>query len=157
MAAKPIPDGYHSVTPYLILREAARAIEFYKRAFGAEEVGRLDGPGGKVMHAEITIGDSRVMMADEFPDMGFVGPQGLGGTSVSLHIYVEDVDRSFTRALAAGAKEVRPLKDEFYGDRSGTLIDPYGHVWTMASRKEDVSPEELQRRFQEMVKRGGKE
>ena len=157
MAAKPkpIPDGYHSVTPYLIVRGAAHAIEFYRRAFGAEETVRMDGPGDMVMHAEIKIGDSVVMLADEFPDMGFVGPQTLGGSPVSLLIYVQDVDERFRRAIAAGAREVRPLQDQFYGDRSGTLSDPFGHVWTIATHKEDLSPAEMERRFQDMMKQGG--
>lgn len=146
MAVRPIPEGYHSVTPYLIVRGAAAAIEFYKKAFGATELFRMDGPGGKVGHAEIRIGNSPVMLADEHHEIGAVGPEVLGGSPVNLLIYVEDCDAVFTRALAEGAAETRPLKDQFYGDRSGTLTDPFGHSWTVATHKEDVSPEEMQRR-----------
>jgi len=152
MPVKPIPDGYHSVTPYLICRGAANAIEFYKQAFGATEITRMPMPGGRLGHAEIRIGDSAVMLADEFPEMDVCGPQSLGGTSVSLLIYVEDVDTVFPQAIAAGGKEIRPLVDQFYGDRSGTLEDPFGHKWTIATHKEDLSPEEMQRRHEEFVK-----
>jgi PhnB protein len=146
MAVKPIPDGYHSVTPYLIINGAAGALEFYKRAFGAVESVRMDAPDGKIGHAEIKIGDSTVMLADEVPQMNARGPQAYGGTPVSLLVYVQDVDATFRRAIAAGGKELRPLKDQFYGDRSGTLTDPYGHVWMIATHKEDVPPAELKRR-----------
>lgn len=152
MAVKPIPDGYHSVTPYLIVSGAAAAIEFYKRAFGATELVRMPGPGGKVMHAEVKIGDSPVMLADEVPEMGHRGPQALGGTPVSIMLYVQDADKTFNQAVAAGAKVVRPLQDQFYGDRSGTITDPYGHVWTIGTHKEDLTPEEIDRRFAEMMK-----
>src|SRR5438876_476864 len=118
MAVKPIPDGYHSVTPYLIVQDAAKALDFYKKAFGATEVCRMPGPGGKIMHAEVKIGDSPVMLADEFPEMDARGPQALGGTPVGLMIYVEDVDARFAKAVAAGAKVLRPVVDQFYGDRS---------------------------------------
>jgi len=155
MVVKPIPDGYHTATPHLIVKGAASAIEFYKRAFGATELGRCAEPSGKVGHAEIRIGSSPIMLADEYPEAGFVGPQSLGGTSVSIHLYVEDVDAEFRRAIEAGAKELRPLKDQFYGDRSGTLKDPFGHVWTMASRKEEVNADEIERRFAAMMKQGG--
>lgn len=148
MSVQPIPDGYHSVTPYLIIKDAAKALEFYAKAFGAEELMRFPGPGGKVMHAEIKIGDSPLMMADEFPDMGHLGPSTRGGTTVSLMLYVRDVDAAFDRAVKAGATVVRPVKDQFYGDRSGTLNDPFGHQWTIATHVEDVSPEEMQRRLQ---------
>ena len=154
MAVQPIPDGYHTVTPYLIVRDAAAAIEFYKRAFGATELLRMEGPGGKIGHAEIRIGDSPVMLAGEFPEMGTVGPQSLGGTPVSLLIYVADVDAAAERAVAAGAKVMRPVKDQFYGDRSGTFADPFGHVWTIATHKEDVTPEEIHRRFEAATKQG---
>lgn len=157
MAVKPIPDGYHTVTPYLIVRGAADAIEFYKRAFGAEERIRIAMPDGKVGHAEIKVGDSPIMLADEFPEMGFRGPESLGGAAVSLCLYVEDVDSRFARAIEAGGSEVRPLDDQFYGDRSGTLKDPFGHLWTIATHVEDVSPEELKRRHGEMMQQGGDE
>ena len=150
---KPIPDGYHAVTPYLAINGAANAIEFYKKAFGANERMRMPGPNGKVMHAEIKIGDSVVMLADEFPDMGFRGPQP-GSTSVSLMIYVEDVDKVTAQATAVGAKVLRPIQDQFYGDRTSTLTDPFGHVWTVATHKEDVSSEELKRRAEAMFKSG---
>jgi PhnB protein len=155
MAVMAIPDGYHAVTPYLIVRGAARALEFYKRAFGALELLRLDGPGGKLGHAEIRIGDSPVMLADEFPEMGSRGPHSYGGTAVNLMVYVEDADATFRQAIAAGATEVRPLQDQFYGDRSGTVSDPYGHVWIIATHKEDVPPEEMKRRSEELRKAAG--
>jgi PhnB protein len=155
MAIKPVPDGYHTATPYLIMKDAAKAIEFYREAFGAEELMRLADPGGKVRHAEIKIGDSPIMLADEVPEMGYKSPQSLGGTPVSIMLYVEDVDRSFKRAVAAGAKSTRPVKDEFYGDRTGTLTDPFGHVWTISTHKEDVTPEETTRRYKESMKQAG--
>ena len=146
MPTKPIPEGYHSVTPYLVMRDASRAIDFYKRALGATEKYRFDAPGGKIAHAEITVGDSVIMLADEMPDSGYRGPQSLGGTAVSLMVYVEDVDSQFKRAIDAGATIKQPLTDQFYGDRSGTLEDPFGHVWTIATHKEDVSQDELVKR-----------
>ena len=146
MAPRPIPEGYHSVTPYLIVTGAASAIEFYKHAFGAKEVMRMAHPDGRVGHAELQIGDSRIMLADEFPEIGARSPMSLGGTPVGIQLYVDDVDAVTARALAAGAKMLRPLKDQFYGDRSGTLNDPFGHQWTISTHKEDVSPEEMQRR-----------
>jgi PhnB protein len=149
---KPISDGYHSVTPYLIVKGAAEAIDFYKRAFGASELFRMDAPGGKIGHAEIKIGDSPIMLADEFPEMGATSPTTLGGTPVGIMLYVENVDVLNERAIAAGAKVLKPLADQFYGDRSATLSDPYGHQWTIATHKEDVSPEEMQRRFEAMQK-----
>jgi len=155
MAVKPIPDGYRTVTPYLIVEDAARAIEFYKVAFGATEFMRMAGPGGKVGHAEIRIGDSPVMLADEFPEMGARSPKSLGGSPVSIVLYVPDVDALAGRAIGAGAKVVRPVKDQFYGDRSGTFEDPFGHVWTLATHKEDVSPEEMQRRLGAWAKQHG--
>lgn len=142
---KPIPEGYHSVTPYLIIKGAAEAIEFYKKAFGATELFRMDHEG-KIGHAELKIGDSPIMLADEHPGMGYVGPATLGGTPVSLLIYVEDVDTIYKQAIAAGGVELKALQDQFYGDRSGTLKDPYGHVWTVATHKEDVTPEEMDKR-----------
>jgi PhnB protein len=150
---KPIPDTYHTVTPYIAVNGAANAIEFYKKAFGAKETMRMPGPDGKVMHAEIRIGDSAVMLADEMPKMGFRGPQG-GSTPVCLMIYVEDVDKTVAQATAAGAKVLRPVQDQFYGDRTGTVTDPFGHVWTIATHKEDVSNEELKRRAEAMFKSG---
>jgi PhnB protein len=155
MAVKAIPDGYHAVTPYLIVQGAAAALDFYKRALGATEVMRMEGPGGKVMHAEIKLGDSIVMLADEFPDMGYKSPLALGGSPVGIAVYVEDVDAVFARAIAAGATVQRPVKDQFYGDRSGTLKDPFGHVWTIATHKEDVPPEEMHRRFEATMKQQG--
>jgi PhnB protein len=147
MAVKPIPEGYHSVTPYLIVSNAGRALDFYKSAFGAKEMIRMEQPGGRIGHAEIQIGDSRVMLADEFPEMGAKSPDSLGGSPVGLMLYVQDVDSQFRQAIAAGAKEVRPVQDQFYGDRSGTLVDPFGHQWTLGTHKEDVSDEELKRRM----------
>jgi PhnB protein len=155
MAVKPIPDGYHSVTPYLIVRGGARAIEYYTKAFGAVELFRMDAPGGKLGHAEIKIGDSIVMLADEHPEMGANSPETLGGPGVHLMIYVEDCDAVFNRAVAGGATETRALQDQFYGDRSGTLTDPFGHSWTIATHKEDLSPEELQRRADAAMKQTG--
>jgi PhnB protein len=152
MAVKPIPDNYRTVTPYLIVNDAARALDFYKQALGATERMRLDGPGGKVGHAEIELGDSVIMLADEFPEMGARSPQSLGGSPVSLLLYVEDVDARVARAVAAGATLLRPVKDQFYGDRSGTLADPFGHTWTIATHTEDVSPEEMNRRHQDLLK-----
>ena len=145
---EPIPAGYHSVTPYLMVRNAAKALAFYRDAFGAEEVMRFEGQGGKVAHAEIRIGDSHVMLADEQPEQGFVGPQTLGGAGISLMLYVVDVDRTFAQALAAGATERRAVADQFYGDRVGTLVDPFGHVWSIATHREDVSQDEVRRRMQ---------
>ena len=152
---KPIPEGYHSVTPYLVVNGAARAIDFYKQAFGATELLRMEGPGGSVGHAEIKIGDSPVMLADEHPQMGFRSPRTLGGAGVSLMIYVENVDEVFPRAIAAGAKEVRPVQNQFYGDRSGTLEDPFGHVWTISTHVEDLSEEEVFRRSAELLQKEG--
>ena len=136
-SVRAIPEGYHSVTPYLAVDDAAAAIEFYKQAFGATERMRLATPGGKVGHAEIEIGSSCIMLSDEWPDRGFRGPKTVGGTPVTLHLYVEDVDAVVAQALATGAKVVRPVKDQFYGDRSGTIEDPFGHVWHVATHKED--------------------
>ena len=153
--AKPIPEGYHSVTPYLIIKGASEAIDFYKKAFGATELFRMPAPEGKIGHAEIKIGDSPIMLADEFPEMGYKSPQTLGGSPVSLMIYVADVDTVFKQAIAAGGKEQRPVKDQFYGDRSGTLEDPFGHVWHVATHKEDVSPEEMERRMKSYTAASG--
>jgi PhnB protein len=152
MAVKPISDGYHTATPYLIVKNAAAALEFYKQAFGAVELMRFVGPDGRVGHAEIRIGDSPIMLADEFPEMGARGPELLGGSPVSLLLYVEDVDARYSQAIAAGAKAVRPVMDQFYGDRSGCLKDPFGHNWSLATHKEDVSSEEMQRRCEAAMK-----
>jgi PhnB protein len=143
---KPIPDGYHTVTPYLALRDAARAIEFYKKAFGAKEELRIPGPGGKIGHAEIVIGDSHIMLADEHPERGHLGPQSRGGSTVSIMLYLENVDAVVERAVAAGAKLLMPVADQFYGDRMGGLEDPFGQVWYVATHTEDVPAEEMQRR-----------
>jgi len=142
-AVKPIPDGYNSVIPYLHIKGAAQALEFYKSAFGAKEVVRMPGPGGQVMHAELKIGDSMIMLSDEHPQMGALGPQSVGGTPVTLHLYVENVDAVVQKAVAAGATLDQPVKDQFYGDRSGLLTDPFGHKWHVATHVEDVSPEDL--------------
>ena len=143
----PIPEGYDSITPYLIVSGAAKALEWYKQAFGATEVMRMPGPEGKLMHAEFKVGDSPVMMADEHPDMGFVGPETLGGAAVSLYLYIDDVDAVFQCAVRAGATELRPVIDQPYGDRCGTLKDPYGHTWSIATHVEDLTPDELQLRM----------
>lgn len=142
----PIPEGYHSVTPYLSIKGAAAAIDFYKKVFGATELFRMPGPEGKIGHAEIKIGNSPIMLADEYPDMEFLSPNTLGGTPIGLMIYVDDVDTMFKNAISGGAKELKPLQNQFYGDRSGTLKDPFGHVWTVATHVEDVAPEEMERR-----------
>ena len=150
MATQPVPVGYHTVTPYLIVSGAAKALDFYKRALGAIEQMRMPGPEGKVMHAEIKIGDSVIMLADEFPEMGARSPQALGGTPVGICLYVPDVDSLFNQAIQAGGKVERPLQNQFYGDRSGTFIDPFGHKWTIATHVEDVTPEEIGRRMAAM-------
>jgi PhnB protein len=157
MSVAPIPPSYNSVTPYLIIRGAARALDFYRAAFGAVEKARLEAPGGTIGHAEMRIGDSNVMLADEMPQMGYTGPESHGGTPVSLHLYVEDVDRVFARAVEHGATVVRPVADQFYGDRTGTVRDPFGHIWTVSTHIEDVSLEEIDRRFRAMCGQGGKE
>ena len=143
---RPIPEGYHSVTPYLIVDDANAAIDFYKRAFGATELFRLP-MGDKIGHAEIKVGDSHVMLADEFPDMDHLGPNARGGTTVSLLLYVDNVDSAFGKAVAAGAKEQRPITDQFWGDRMGTLSDPFGHQWSLATHTEDVPPQEMETRM----------
>jgi PhnB protein len=147
MAVKPVPDGYHTVTPYLIVSGAAQAIDFYTRAFGATELLRIPDGKGRIGHAEIRIGDSVIMLADEHPEMGYRGPRALGGTSVSILLYVPDVDAMFERAIKAGGKSQRPVADQFYGDRMGTLEDPFGHAWTIGTHVEDVSDEEIKRRM----------
>jgi PhnB protein len=148
---KPIPDGYPRVTPYLYIAGARQAIDFYRSILGAEERMSMPGPDGKVGHAELTIGESVIMLADEFPDMGVLGPRSVGGSPVTIHVYVEDVDATFDRAVKAGASVVRPVEDKFYGDRGGEFEDPYGHRWSIATHKEDLSPEEMQRRMGQMA------
>ncbi len=145
-AVKPIPEGYHSVTPYLCVKGGARAIEFYERVFGAREIYRMMQPDGRVGHAELQIGDSRIMLADEAPDAGARSPQTIGGSPVTIHLYVEDVDATVARAVEAGARLTRPVKDQFYGDRNGGVVDPFGHVWFVSTHVEDVPPDELERR-----------
>jgi len=148
MANKPksIPDGYHSATPYLIVNDAAAAIEFYKKAFGATELMRMPKPNGKIGHAEIKIGDSPIMLADEAPEVGARSPRTIGGSPVSILLYVDDVDSTFTKAVNGGAKVQRPVADQFYGDRTGGVEDPFGHLWYIATHVEDVSPEEMKKR-----------
>ena len=145
-SVKPIPDGYPTLTPYLMVRGAAQAIAFYQQAFGAQERMRMPGPDGTVGHAELTIGDSLIMLADEMPGMGNPSPQALNGTPVGFALYVEDVDAAFARAVAAGATVLQPLEDKFYGDRAGTVVDPFGHHWYLMMHIEDVSPDEMQKR-----------
>ncbi|TMB21146.1 MAG: VOC family protein [Deltaproteobacteria bacterium] len=147
----PVPRA----TPYLCCKDAARAIEFYKKAFGATEAMRLSEPGGRIGHAEIRIGDAPIMLSDEYPEMDVRSPQSLGGSPVLIHLYVDDVDALASRAVAAGAKLLRPVADQFYGDRSGTLTDPFGHRWMIATRKEDVSAAEMQKRYDALMKTGG--
>ena len=147
MTVKAIPDGYHSLTPYLIVKGAARALEFYRKALGAEELFRMPMPDGRIGHAEMQIGNSRFMLADEFPERNVRAPQGF--SPVSLMVYCDNVDALWKRALAAGGKETRPLQNQFYGDRSGTMEDPFGHTWTIAQHVEDVPPEEMERRMKQ--------
>ena len=147
MAVKPIPDGYGVITPYLIVRGGARAIDFYTKVMGGAEIMRMPGPGDRIGHAEIRFGDSVVMLADEVPEMVIMSPEKYGGSPVSLMIYVQDVDAVFNRAIAAGAKSKKPIQNHFYGDRSGTLVDPFGHTWTIATHVEDVSPDEMKKRM----------
>ena len=141
---KAIPDGYHTLTPHLVVKGAAQAIEFYKKAFGAEEIRRMPGPDGKsLMHAELKIGDSRLFLVDEFPEMDCRGPQSIGGSPVTIHMYVNDVDAALDKAVSAGAQVQMPLADMFWGDRYGVLTDPFGHSWSIATHKEDLTPEEI--------------
>ncbi|MER5708301.1 VOC family protein [Streptomyces sp. NPDC042898] len=146
MAVQPIPEGYPRVTPYLCVDGAAAAIDFYVSVLGAVERMRMPAPGGAIGHAELSLGNSIIMLADEFPDMGFRSPKAVGGTPVTLHVYVEDVDAVFAKALAQGAKELSPVKDEFYGDRTGRLEDPFGHRWNLATHIEDVPEAEMEQR-----------
>ena len=143
---KPVPDGYHTVTPYLIVSGGAKALEFYARAFGAVERERIEDGSGRIGHAEVVIGTSRVMLADEHPEVGALSPTTVGGSPISLHVYVEDVDAVVDRAVAAGAKLTRPVAYQFYGDRVGDITDPFGHRWFIATRKEDLTSEEIRRR-----------
>ncbi len=149
----PIPQGYHSITPYLVIKGAAQAIEYYKKVFGATEVVRMNAPDGKVGHAELQIGDSRIMLADENPSMGagYTSAASIGASPVSLYLYLPDVDRVIERAAAAGAKILRPAQDQFYGDRSGFIQDPFGHLWGIATHVEDVSPEEMKERMKKAM------
>ena len=148
---KPIPDGYPRVTPYLHVDGASKAIDFYRTVFGAKERMRMAGPDGRIGHAELEIGNSMIMVADEHPDMGVRGPKSVGGTPVTVLVYVEDVDRAFERALKAGAKELRPVQNQFYGDRSGQFEDPFGHQWNVATHVEDVPPDEMAKRAAKMM------
>lgn len=145
MSVKPIPDGYHSLTPFLTVRDAARAIEFYKQAFGAKERGVMKGPDGKIMHAELMIGDSIIMLSDEFPEFGAVSPETIGGSGLGLHIYVDGVDAAFDRAVKAGAQVEMPVMDQFWGDRYGKLKDPFGHKWSIATHMKDLSADEMKK------------
>ena len=154
MSVKAIPEGYHSVTPYLIIAGAAEAIRFYEQAFGATEVLRMP-MGDKIAHAEVKIGDSHVMISDEWPDMNLLGPAKRGGATASLMIYLEDVDSALQRALDAGARQEQPVKDQFWGDRMGTVVDPFGHRWTLATHVEDVAPEEMERRMSDAFSQAG--
>lgn len=148
---KPIPEGYPQVTPYLYIDGAAAAIEFYSKIFGAKERMRMPAPHGKIGHAELQIGDSVIMLADEYPEMDVRGPKAVGGTPVTISVYVEDVDSVFDRAVKEGAKALRPVEDQFYGDRSGQFEDPFGHRWSVATHVEDVSPEEMAKRAAEAM------
>ena len=148
---KPIPEGYRNVTPYLIVDEAAKAIDFYRKVFKAKERMRMPAPGGRIGHAELEFGDSVVMLADENPEMNARSPRSVGGSPISLLLYVEDVDATVDRAVAAGAKLKRPVADQFYGDRTGGIEDPFGHQWYLATHVEDVSPEEMRKRSEELV------
>jgi PhnB protein len=150
---KPIPEGYYSITPYLVIKGAAAAIDFYKQAFGATEIMRMPQPDGRVGHAELKFGNSIVMLADEYPEMQVVGPKTLGNTSVGLLLYLDDVDKAVERAVSLGATIKKPIADQFYGDRTGTIEDPFGHKWTLAVHIEDVTPEEMQRRMEAQTKK----
>ena len=152
MAVKAIPEGYHSVSPYLVCKSAAKAIDYYTKVFGAQETVRMPGPNGSVMHAEIKIGDSIVMLSDENKERGNLSPESIGGTAVSVMLYIDDVDGVYSRAVAAGGKGEMPPADMFWGDRMGNIVDPFGHKWAIATHKEDVSPEELASRMKEWSK-----
>jgi PhnB protein len=152
MSVKSIPESFHSVTPYLSIKGATEALEFYKQAFNAKEMFRLPAPNGDIGHADILIGDSHVMLSDQCAESPIPSPQSLGGSSVGLYVYVEDVDLLFEQAINAGAKEVKPVEDQFYGDRTGTLKDPFGHIWFLATHKEDLTPEEINIRAETLFK-----
>lgn len=152
---KPKPDGYTTVSPYLVVDEAAQAIDFYSRVLGATERMRMAAPGGNIGHAELQLGDSVVMLADAFPDMGYQSPKKIGGTPVTISVYVDDVDKTFDAAIKAGAKELRAVENQFYGDRSGQFEDPFGHRWSVQTHVEDVPPDEMAKRAQEMMSGGG--
>jgi PhnB protein len=156
MPVQPIPKGYHSVTPYLVVNGATRAIDFYRRAFGAHEIARMDGPDGKIAHGELKIGDSIIMLSDEMPG-GARSPQSLGGSSVGIFLYVDNVDNVFNQAVAAGAKADAKPTDMFWGDRYGKLTDPFGHTWSLATHKEDVPPEEMKKRTQDAMAKMGQQ
>src|SRR5215813_3755782 len=149
----PIPQGYHTITPYLVIKGAAQAIEYYKKVFGATEVVRMNGPDGKIGHAELQIGDSHLMLADENPSMGqgYTSAATIGNSPVSLYVYIPDVDRVFEKAIAEGAKVLKPVQDQFYGDRSGFFQDPFGHLWGVATHVEDVSPEQMEERMKKLM------
>ena len=151
---QPIPMGYHAITPYLAIQNAAAALDFYKRAFGARELLRMAMPDGKLAHAEMRVGDSVVMMADESREQDFLSPQARGGSTVTIHLYVSDVDRIFRQAVEAGAKVVRDLQDQFYGDRTASVMDPFGHVWYLATHKEEVSKSEMKKRAAKAMQGG---
>jgi len=154
--SKRVPEGYRTVTPHLTIRGAAEAIEFYKKAFGAREIRRSPGPDGKVMHAEIQIGDSRILLNDEFPEMGAFSPSSLKGTPVTMHVFVEDCDAVFDKAVKAGATVAMPLADQFWGDRYGLLVDPFGHRWSIASHLKDMTPEQMRAAAEEAMKQMAK-
>ncbi len=156
MSVKPVPEGYHTLTPFLTVRDAVRAIEFYKQAFGAQERGVMKGPDGKVMHAELTIGDSIIMLSDEFPEHGALSPQSSGGAGMGLHIYVDGVDAAFDRAVKAGAQVEMPVTDQFWGDRYGKLKDPFGHKWSIATHTKDLSMDEMKKGMDEAMAKMGK-
>jgi len=153
MPVKPVPDGYESATPYLVVRGCAAAIDFYVRAFGAREIMRLTLPDGTIGHAELRIDKAPIMLADEVPDMGYLGPQSLGGSPVAIVLYVDDVDARCAQAEREGATLLKPIVDEFFGDRSGTLTDPFGHIWTLSTRIENLTPEQMQQRFDQALRR----
>jgi PhnB protein len=153
----PIPKGYHSITPYLVVNDAARAIDFYKRAFGAQEKMRMDSPGGKIAHAELKIGDSIIMLSDEMPGTGARSPRSLGGSAASVFLYVENVDTVFKQAVSAGAKADAEPSDMFWGDRYGKITDPFGHQWSLATHKEDVAPEEMAKRTKDAMAKMGRQ